>query len=295
MNYTKACETLEIPPNQEWNLDILKKHYRLQALKYHPDKNKSEGSVARFQSIHDSYEFLKKYEDFDLEDEDPDPDMEENYQHLLSRFIRHVLQNETFQSILMVITSLCEEKAAIYLKRIDEKTLEKIAFFMVTYKEVLHFSDGFLETIHSILREKKEKKEVVVHVSMDDLFENNLYKLTHDDMVYFIPVWHHELIYDLSGDKELRVTCCPVLEKNVKIDSENNIFVDVLMDVRELLDNQNVTFFLGKKKWVIDSSVIVVLPYQTIYLEKQGIPRPDAEDIFNVEHTSDIVVSLSIF
>lgn len=288
MNYTKACETLELPTDQEWTLDNLKKQYRLQALKYHPDKNKSEGSVARFQSIHDSYEFLQKYEDLDLEE---DPYIDENYQSLLSRFIRHVLENETFQSILMVIMSLCEEKAAVYLKRLDEKTLEKIAFFMVTYQEVLHVSDGFLETIHSILR---EKKEVVVHVSMDDLFDRNLYKLTHDDTVYFIPVWHHELIYDLSGGKELRVTCCPVLEPHVKIDSENNIFVDVFMDVRELLDKQNVTFFLGKKQWVIDSSFIMVLPYQTIYLEKQGIPRPDAEDIYNVTHISDIVVSLSI-
>ena len=41
MNYNKACNYLEFKKNDEINENTIKKQYRLLALTYHPDKNKS--------------------------------------------------------------------------------------------------------------------------------------------------------------------------------------------------------------------------------------------------------------
>lgn len=58
MNVKEAREILNIPENSEINEEIIKKHYRMMALKYHPDKNKTSESPSKFQEIHNAYEFL---------------------------------------------------------------------------------------------------------------------------------------------------------------------------------------------------------------------------------------------
>ena len=133
MNYHQAYQTLQFEANDEaLTLEQLKKQYRIQALKYHPDKNKSPDSVANFQEIQTAYDFLKKYivlyggeydEEYDLENEEEEP--QESYHILLITFIRNLLENEHCRSILVHITSLCEEKSLEYLKNIDELVLMK--------------------------------------------------------------------------------------------------------------------------------------------------------------------------
>jgi DnaJ-class molecular chaperone len=59
MNVLKAREILELPDN--YNEQDLKKNYHSLAMKYHPDKNKTESS-GRFVQISEAYEFLSKKE-----------------------------------------------------------------------------------------------------------------------------------------------------------------------------------------------------------------------------------------
>ena len=59
MNYQNACELLEIDCNNIDD-DIIKQQYRIFALKYHPDKNKSKNANEEFQNINDAYVFLLK-------------------------------------------------------------------------------------------------------------------------------------------------------------------------------------------------------------------------------------------
>jgi DnaJ-class molecular chaperone len=60
MNYKKACKHLGIEETGPLTKEILKKHYRMNALRYHPDKNNTPEACSRFQEIHASYDFLLK-------------------------------------------------------------------------------------------------------------------------------------------------------------------------------------------------------------------------------------------
>jgi len=57
MNVLKARNILELP--EEFDENLLKKQYRLLAMKYHPDKNK-DNTNAKFSEINNAYEYLSK-------------------------------------------------------------------------------------------------------------------------------------------------------------------------------------------------------------------------------------------
>ena len=114
----------------------------------------------------------------------------------------------------------------MWLTRLNKELLISIYKIIDNYKEVFHFSIEFIDKIKEIIKSKTENEtRIILHPLLDDLFENNLYKLSYEDKMYIIPLWHHELTYDKSGGKELIVECYPILPDNVRIDQENNIHV----------------------------------------------------------------------
>ena len=66
MNYNSACENLGIDKNKKITKEYLKKVYRMNALKYHPDKNSSHDASVKFQTIHESYEYLMKSLEYNI-------------------------------------------------------------------------------------------------------------------------------------------------------------------------------------------------------------------------------------
>ena len=60
MNFKEACIILEIDDSEEPSAQTIKKQYRTKALRYHPDKNKSEDASAKFLEIQSAYEYLLK-------------------------------------------------------------------------------------------------------------------------------------------------------------------------------------------------------------------------------------------
>jgi hypothetical protein len=189
---------------------------------------------------------------------------------------------------------MCESKALETLEKIDKKLLIKIAETLKSYKDAFHFSLDFFDKIENIAKKKIENDEcIILNPKLDDLFDNNVYKLKVDDFSYLVPLWHHELVYDHSGN-DIYVKCYPVLPDNVSIDENNNLHVNLSLKITDLLENENIYFSLGKSHFAFESSELKVARNQRVILDKKGISRINTMDVYDISRKSDIILNITI-
>jgi hypothetical protein len=306
MNYKKACENLNINISEEITTEILKRQYRSLALRYHPDKNPDEDTVARFQEIQESYEFLMKYKDFmdtDSSDEFNDDEQETaenkgNYKTILFSFLKNILipdnRNKLFYTILKQVANTCEINAIEILSKVEKTNLIKIYEIIEKYREVLHFTEDFVIKIKEILNEKIKNDEcIILNPTIDDLFENNVYRLKVNGFTFVVPLWHNELVYDNSGN-DVYVKCVPLLPDNIEIDDKNNIHVLYESNVQEIWAQEYLTIRVGSLRFYIKRDTLKIKDEQVVIFSKQGISRINTKNIYDVTNKGDVLVTVKI-
>lgn len=308
MNFSKACHILGIDKSNssEITIELLKKKYKLKALQYHPDKNDSPDASEKFQEINNSYHYLLENLDYIESDDDEDDNDNDNseqinktgYRWVLYKFLKNILsvsnEKTIFYKIIEKISTTCEKKSLEILENIDKQKLIKLYEILSCYKEAFHFTNDFFEKVELIIKKKVEGDEcVILHPTIEDLFENNLYKLKINELVYIIPLWHHELIYDNCGN-DLYVKCYPILDHHIRIDEKNNIHIELSMKLNEIWGKHKIDFIIGNKSFHIFSKQIKLLQYQQIILFNEGISKINTNDIYNIDVKGDIIVYLRI-
>jgi hypothetical protein len=302
MNYKKACNNLNISLSEEITTELLKRQYRTLALKYHPDKNPEENAVSKFQEIQESYEYLMKYKDFIECDENSDDENEDmnknNYKTILLSFLKNILipdtRNKIFYNILKQIANTCEANALDILKKVEKRNLIKIYEIIEKHREVLHFTEDFLEKIKEILNDKIKNDEcIILNPTIDDLFENNLYKLKVNGFVYVVPLWHNELVYDNSGN-DIYVKCNPILPDNIEIDEKSNIIVSSEQNINDIWNVDSFIINVGKTQFYIKRETLRLKEYQTIIFTRQGISRINTKNIYDITNKSDVLITIKL-
>jgi hypothetical protein len=301
MNTKRAYEILDLTyPDETITHQIIKKQYRLKALQYHPDKNKSPDAVAKFQEIHEAYDILMKTNEFEKEEESDEEEQE--YTCFLFSFLKEIFKKETvigkgelMTMIFKKLLNVCEEKALETLDILDKMTLLKIYEIVCKYKEAFHLRDEFIEKIKEKFVSKIENDEtIILNPILEDLFEYRLFKLNVNGFQYAVPLWHQELVYDNSGC-EITVHCLPVLEENVEIDENNNIHIDVSFTLDELWKKDTAIVYLGNiRGFEINTRLLKLTRFQTVLFSKQGIPRINTKDIYDVSKLGDVYVHLEM-
>ena len=310
MNYRKACENLDID-QRTFTVKELKRKYRLKALLYHPDKNKAKDAVSKFQDISCSYEFLLKYHEFEIEDDeypshddddDEAPNPNSKYLQLLFSFLKSVLKEEhgafTPTALIYVLfrkmATTCENTVLNTLENLDKYTLKKIYDIAKVHYEVLHIEKDFIDKIENMILSKIRDDEcIILNPMIDDLFENNLYKMTHNGQTIIVPLWHNELTYDISG-RDIYVKCFPILADNMNIDNENNLHINVEYTINEIWDKDYVNVNAGKYNYPLDIKLLKLTKEQTVVFVKQGISRINTENVYDVSKRSDVYIHLSL-
>lgn len=275
--------------------DVIKKSYRTMALKYHPDKNHSEDAKETFIEIREAYDFLtRSYE--------TDTPMEYDYTSIMQSFLGSIFQGESHKIILVELmrkmVGICEKKSAVFLQHIDKHILKKLFDMIITYRDIFYFSEEFIESINEIVKSKFESDErIILHPFLDDLFDNNLYKLSLDGHAYVVPLWHHHLIYDIHTETpaEIFVDCYPILPDNVFIDENNNIHIWI---VKQMIDiwktGSPIEFSLGSRTFAINTEELFIKEKQVKQIMNRGIPIINNNNLYDVSLLSDIMVYITL-
>lgn len=291
MNYQLACDNLEIDYNK-LNIETIKKQYKILALKYHPDKNKDSKSHEKFIQIKDSYEFLLKC--FNTNDNN----INMSYNNILRSFFVNILPNNVNSEIYFIIfnkiISSCENHALNYLEKLDITLLKHIYYELISkYKDVLHIDIKLINKIESLIKNKELDETIYLNPNFNDLYNNNLYKLTKNNKTYIIPLWHHELSYD-ADDCEIIIKCVPILPSNISIDHYNNIIIEVSYNIQNIWKLDNISFNIDDNIFTFEKSKLKLVEYQTITLVKKGISKINTSDVFNINDKSDIILNVHL-
>jgi hypothetical protein len=305
MDIINACILLEIDVRYLTKLskeDIKKKYHKV-ALKHHPDKNGNTlEATHNFQQISEAYEYLMNNLGFELEDNVCNNSNQTQYMNLLQMFIANIIKGNLKEIISNILSTILKDSYNQLSNKIfdelDRDTCFEIFNFLNKYKLILHIKNDFIENIRNILIKKFSKDKIIIlNPNIDDLFDNNIYKLMVEDQMYLVPLWHNELYYDAKDEEsnEIIVLCSPDLPENVSIDDNNHLLVDLILEkekMYKLLDEEYLYVTLGKKEFSIPVNQLFLRKNQIKRFYKQGISEIIEQDIYNTTKKSDIIINI---
>lgn len=281
----------------------LKKQYRKLALQYHPDKNgNSMDSTEKFKLINESYEFLKREVELNGDDDVNNSDESSNhwstdYSSLLQSFLDSILRDHGGKCATIIKDIVLNGLKKTIL--LDKDQAMSVYSFLSKFKTILHISQETLDMVKEIVLDKfKEDQVYILNPSLDDLLENNVYKLVVNNMLYFVPLWHDEVYFDEISTKnggEIIVRCIPELPNNVTIDDNNALHVELTIPFTvSLFDQPFITFSLGslgKREYNVP---IKFKRIQTCFLIDCGVTVINNENyMHNVETRAGIYVKIT--
>jgi hypothetical protein len=314
MDHKKAFDILEIDDTQNITLEYLKKKYHKLALKNHPDKNgNTVESNNNFKEINEAYDFLKREMNYlNLSEENDDINMNDSfhsstmYFDMLHIFLKNILNKDIYTEIISniikeIISSFDKVKQKLSKKifdELDKETSIKIYSFLSKYRSILHLSQELLEEVRGIIIDKFHNLQVYkLNPSINDLLNNNIYKLYVDNQLYLVPLWYNEHYFD-GLDCEILVICEPELDDNIQIDDDNNIHVELVLNtyndiLNMIMNNTNISLKIGEKPFNIPLSELHMKNEQFYKIKNQGLTK-EKEDIYDVSERGDIIVKIII-
>jgi len=294
MNFQKACKILNIDSKQNINVDELKHKYKRSALKYHPDKNNSIDAKTKFQEVSEAYQYLCE-NNMNLNDISPE---NTSYSDILFTFINNIIPIDKDADVIHIIfkklTHICETKSNDFLDKLDKETLIKKYNIIKMNKDIFYINTEYINKIESIINNKNKNDEMIIlNPTIEDLFDNNLYRLTINQKTYIIPLWHHELEYDNNG-KNLYVRCNPVLLDDIEIDEINDIHVYKMFNIHDLWGHKDIDIKIGNHIFTIEVNKLKLMRNQTILMCNSGISRPNIKNIYDVSILSTVHIHVTL-
>ena len=314
MDYKKAFEILEIDTNStnytNITIELIKKKYHNLALQYHPDKNgNTPESNEKFRQINEAYNYLKREikriqnncsASDDLENDDQSSSV---YFDILKQFIKGLLDGKYTDVFINIVQDIVSGYKKISLKlfdNLDRENAINVYLFLSKYKNILHLSDSILDNIKEVVIQKYDDVEIYkLNPNINDLLNNNFYKLYVKDKLYLVPLWYNEVYFDNENEienNEIIVLCEPELPEGLKIDDDNNIYIEKTINIQTelpslVLNNDSIIVEIGDHRYHILVSELSMKREQYYKIKNQGITKPN-DDVCNVSQKSDIIVKI---
>jgi hypothetical protein len=306
---------LGLLPDKKYTLKELKTNYKIAALKHHPDKHfNSQESTMKFKEINEAYLYLHgKHDNHDNNDNEND----HCYANLLSKFISSLMnkfsytQIATVHVVIQVLMNKCEMLTSTLFDHMDRESLLFIHQLIIKYHSILELGRERLNSIREIIKKKLQENDIIIiQPTISELFnENNIQVVEHEKNIYYVPLWHTEIYYNINQpcengggqereereERELIVKCIPSLPEHIYIDELNNIYIDVRTRVENLFNQTKLTVLMSESvSFDIPIHTLEFKTHQTITLKKCGIPMINTENVYDVSEKMDIVIHLEI-
>ena len=288
MNKDEAIKILNISNFKEYNHEKLKKQYKKACLKKHPDKG---GSHEDFIQLSVAYDFLKNEIDNGKQDDD-----------IFSIFTKIILtHNRTDKEkdiIKKQVFNFVNVISGKILNNIDKDNLIFLKQVMEKYND--YFDKDIYDELINIIKTKTNNIKIYnLNPSVNDLFLDNIFNLNLgkdcSNNTLLVPLWHNELIYDISGETII-VQVTPNLPDYCNIDINNNIhfYFSRKLDSR-MLNEDEIIFEINNKNYKVKTDNILIKKTQEFTFKNQGISRITNHDIFDNSNKSDLIISFTLY
>jgi hypothetical protein len=244
--------------------------------------------------IHEAYEYLQIYIVSQTDDEPGAAASEagDDYITMLQRFIESIIQSPNMSEIIKeIVMNGCKKLSTRLFENMSKDTSMEVLSFISKHRNILHIDPDTILSVREIILEKYKNDQIyILNPSLDDLLENNVYKLDIDGKIYLVPLWHSEVYYDGSGC-DIIVQCIPDLPANMYIDENNALHVNINAPFTiSLLDSPVVLFKLGKQTFPLQ---VQFKKTQTCYLHNQGISIIDEKNMYNIFPKGGVYVKIT--
>ena len=284
----------------------LKKHYHIQCLIYHPDKNiNNEKATQVFQNINEAYNTLKEL--INISKDDCTFDNNTNtYNYYILNFINFITKyysnnsdsinlEENINNIKHYANSHIQSILINLLDNFSIAILEDLYIFLLKYKkecvcENNTLSHTIITTIETILQEKLSKYNIyILTPNIVNLLNSDVYKLIINDDIIYIPLWHNELNFE---NNIIKIE--PLLDNNITLDIDNNIhytYTNTFSNIIDLLNSNtnNITITIENYAFNIVISKLTFSKYQIYSIKNQGLSKINTNNILDNTCKSDII------
>ena len=284
MNINLALNIMNINKKDLYLLDNtkLKKIYHTRALTLHPDKG---GTNEEFKLLSEAYDYLNIMVELNEYNTSP----YENYVKSCSdNFEYSNVVNKMKTYVFKYINSISES----FINECDDTQLGNIEQILEYYKDKI--PQSVYNKISSVMK-TNNCKEFILNPSLNDLFENKIYRFNYNNEIFNVPLWHSELYYNTKDNNEICIKCLPDLSPFIDIDTDNNINIYVFENINTIFKNQYLEVKLNENKvYRVNADEINFVPCQIIILKNKGISKIYGNNIYDTNKKSNIIVTLNM-
>ena len=296
MDFKRACEIMDMKSYDFTHKELKQKYYKL-ALKYHPDHNQEDpSSTERFQELYSAYEYLCCH--MNVEREEVEIDNNDDYASLFKKFLSSEYNiNIDTTTIVGDILKGCKMASFKIFENLDKKTALNVFNYMEEYSDIVGIDDTIKTDLKNILREKiKDDECIVLHSTLENLFNADIYKLNYDtDTLFYVPLWHDEVTYELPQDKLLVVKCIADLPEHIKIDQYNHLHVYIKVCSSTIFNKETIPVTIcNEKVFEIPVADLRIVKEQVYTFYRMGIPMIHTENMFSTDKKGNICVHVEI-
>jgi hypothetical protein len=168
------------------------------------------------------------------------------------------------------------------------------------------FEDYHLELTETEL-DASCNETMILRPLLDDVIMDNVYKCYYVDVEatqkltqpLYIPLWHHELIYDRDANTDLTIKIIPKLPSlNYWIDDENHLHQRMEYTLCDLWDcvseKKYLEVFFGKRRYIFYPHELQLSPYQQHTWKEQGISKINSDSIYDISKRADVILHIHI-